>query len=157
MPRPSADRQPAIRRWTIPAAAIIVASLMIRIAWLSAPHALQPDSVEYMQLAHSLTTTGRYSLDGQTFSTSRPPLYPLLIAAAESVTARQETLILAIQCVLGALTVGLTMTVARRFFGERVALVAGMLLAVAPMTGYFAALMLTETLFTFLVLLGVFA
>ena len=130
---------------------------MIRIAWLSAPHALQPDSVEYMQLAHSLTTTGRYSLDGQTFSTSRPPLYPLLIAAAESVTARQETLILAIQCVLGALTVGLTMTVARRFFGERVALVAGMLLAVAPMTGYFAALMLTETLFTFLVLLGVFA
>jgi 4-amino-4-deoxy-L-arabinose transferase-like glycosyltransferase len=157
MPPPSADRPPTIRRWTILTAALLVSSLLIRVAWLSAPHALQPDSLEYLRLAHSLTTTGRFSLDGQTFSTYRPPLYPLLIAAAESVTARPETFILAVQCVLGALTVGLTMMVARRFFGEPVALVTGALLAIAPMTGHFAALMLTETLFTFLVLAGVFA
>lgn len=139
------------------AAAIVVAALVIRLAWLAAPHGLQPDGIEYIKLAHSLVTAGRYSLDGTTLSTYRPPLYPLVIAAAESVTRRWATLLLALQCVLGAITVGLTMAVGRRFFGARTALLAGTMLACAPMTARYTALVLTETLFTFLVMLGVFA
>ncbi len=145
-----------MRRWTISAGVIIVVAFAVRLAWLRAPHALQPDGVEYIQLARSLTTTGRYGMDGHTPSTFRPPLYPLLIAAVESATANWEPLLLGVQCLMGALTVGLTMTIARRFFSDRVALLAGAMLAVAPMTSQFAVLVLTETLFTFLVILAVF-
>ena len=109
-----------------------------------------------MQLARSLIATGRYSMDGRTPSTYRPPLYPLLIAATQSATSHWQPLLLGVQCLMGTLTVGLTMIVARRFFDERVALLAGAMLALAPMSGHFAALVLTETLFTFLVMLAVF-
>ena len=142
-------------RWA--AAGIVVAAFAIRLAWLGAPHNLQPDSLEYIRLAESLVASGMYSMDGTTPSTFRPPLYPLVLAAARTVALRWEALVLAIQCALGAMTVGLTIGIGRRLLGDGVALVAGVMLACAPMTGHFAALILTETLFTFLVVLGVFA
>lgn len=142
-------------RWA--ASGIVVAAFAIRLAWLGAPHDLQPDSLEYIRLAQSLVATGTYGVDGTTPSTYRPPLYPLVLAAAQTITPRWETLILVAQCVLGALTVSLTIGIGRRLLGGREAVVAGLMLACAPMTGRFAALTLTETLFTFLVMFGVFA
>ena len=65
-----------MRRSTIPAAVIIVAALAIRLAWLQAPHALQPDGIEYIRLARSLIATGRYSPGRADAVDMRPPLYP---------------------------------------------------------------------------------
>ena len=133
-----------------------MAAFAIRLAWLAAPHALQPDSLEYIRLARSIVSAGTYSADGVTPSTYRPPLYPFLLAAAQVVTTHWLAAVLVLQCILGAITVGLIMALGRRLIDARVALVAGVLLACAPMTGYFASLLLTETLFTFLVVVGMF-
>jgi hypothetical protein len=42
------------------AAAIVAAALAIRLAWLAAPHDLQPDGNEYVRLAHWLATAHIY-------------------------------------------------------------------------------------------------
>jgi 4-amino-4-deoxy-L-arabinose transferase-like glycosyltransferase len=60
------------------------------------------------------------------------------------------------QSLLGAATVVLVYLIAIDRFNRRVAVVAGLGMALAPMTGYFAAVLLTETLFTFLLTLAVF-
>ena len=139
------------------ATGVVALAFAVRLAWMAAPHVLQPDGIEYIKLAQSIVATGRYSMDGATLSTYRPPLYPFLIAAAMSMTVWWHGLLLVTQCAFGAITVGLTIAIGRRAFDARIALLAGVMLACAPMTGHFAALVLTETLFTFLVVLGVFA
>ena len=57
---------------------------------------------------------------------------------------------------MGALTVTLVYLIAQRHFGRTVAVLAGIGMALAPMTGRFTAVILSETLFTFLLTLGVF-
>jgi 4-amino-4-deoxy-L-arabinose transferase-like glycosyltransferase len=63
--------------------------------------------------------------------------------------------LLVLQVLLGTLTVVLTYHLAGMMFGRAAAIVAGLLLAAAPMTARFTAVVLTETLFTFLLILAI--
>ncbi len=65
--------------------------------------------------------------------------------------------ILLVQSLLGAATVALVYLIARDRFSRAVAVVASLGMALAPMTGYFTAVILTETLFTFLLTLAIFS
>jgi hypothetical protein len=154
-------------------------ALALRAAWLRWPTGLEGDGAEYLQLATSLATSGRYSADGVTLSSYRPPLYPALLAACSfitawgstvpgslfsssrplaplsSLTSATITLVLWIQCLLGAATVTLVYFVARRMFDRKIAALAALFLAVAPMTTRYATTLLTETLFTFLLVAGI--
>jgi 4-amino-4-deoxy-L-arabinose transferase-like glycosyltransferase len=64
--------------------------------------------------------------------------------------------VLLLQALLGTATVALVYLIARDQFGRGVAVLAGVGMALAPMTGRFTAVILTETLFTFLLTLSVF-
>ena len=61
-----------------------------------------------------------------------------------------------LQALLGACTAGLVYLVALSAFTKRIAVVAGLAMAVAPLSCRYTALVMTETIFTFLVTLGAF-
>jgi len=86
----------------------------------------------------------------------RPPLYPSLIAALWWGDAAPITAILVLQAVLGAATVALVYLIARGQFSRTTAILAGVGMVFARMTCLYTAFILTETLFTFLITLGVF-
>jgi 4-amino-4-deoxy-L-arabinose transferase-like glycosyltransferase len=126
----------------------------VRAVWAFWPGPFVGDAVEYWQLATMVATHGRYSYDGVVSSTSRPPLYSALIAALMRLTNHPHAALLAVQIVLGSLTVTLAASLASRVFDRRVGLLAGAALAVAPMSAHFTAVVLSETLFTFFVVLS---
>jgi len=132
-------------------------ALCSRLAWLAWPSSNTGDSVEYFETGVRLASTGMFSMDGRVASSWLPPLYPALIAICSLVSRHPVELMLLLQAVLGAITVACVYSIADQFFGRRAALVAALVLAVAPMTSRFAAVLLTESIFTFLLMGGSWA
>jgi len=101
-----------------------------------------------------IATRGWYTYDGVTSASSRPPLYAFVIALLMRVTSHPHAALVALQILVGSVTVALAAGLARRTFGPSAALIAGAALALAPMTARFTALGLSETLFTFFIVLS---
>jgi len=85
---------------------------------------------------------------------ARAPLYPITIAALwwSERPPLLETRLL--QLILGLTTVLLTYLIATREFGRGVGFIAGIGMAVFPLSCYMTAFILSDTLFTFLLTLG---
>lgn len=142
--------------WIVPA----VVALGVRLCWIRWGAWTSPDVESYLKLAENLRfhqVLGFSTSNGNVIpSTLRPPLYPGLIAAFWWGESAPITEMLLLQVVLGSLTVALVYQIACDSFGKRVALLASFSMAVAPMTCQHTAILLTETLFTFLFVLGIF-
>ncbi|HEX8846544.1 MAG TPA: hypothetical protein VF791_17990 [Pyrinomonadaceae bacterium] len=121
---------------------------------------LSNDSRIYLGLAKNLAFHHVFGLNegAETLlpGAQRPPLYPSLIAALWWGDAAPITAILVLQAVLGAATVALVYLIARGQFSRTTAILAGVGMVFARMTCLYTAFILTETLFTFLITLGVF-
>src|SRR5262245_31514846 len=119
--------------------AVILSAIALchRLFWLQWP-ALTPDSDEYSQLASWIVATGRFTRDGHTPTSYRPPLYPLFLALCSLVAPNRIEAILLIQAAFGTITVLLTYLIAARAFGRQSAVVAGLLLALAPTTARYS-------------------
>lgn len=137
---------------------LIVAAFSVRLAWLHYRTWMAVDSVQYLAIARSLAFHHQFSVDPQTLAptASRPPLYPALIALLWWGENAPVFAVLLIQVMLGAVTVGLVYFMAQDVFSRTTALIAAAAMIVAPMTCLFTVVPLTETLFTFLVMLGLF-
>lgn len=118
------------------------------------------DSPEYLTLAKNIAFHHRFSMDTGAVAllptARRPPLYPALIAAFWWGECPPVAVIMLLQALLGAATVGLVYLMARDKFNRRTALVAGALMALAPLSSHYTAAIMTETLFTFLITCGFF-
>lgn len=132
---------------------ITALALLARVVWLRTP-GLFPDGDEYLTLANWLRLTHTYTLDGRMPTSYRPPLYPALLAALSTISSDPVSTVLFLQCLLGTLTVTMCFLTARRVFGRRAALVGAIMLALAPVTARFSSVLLTETLFIFLLVSG---
>jgi len=137
-------------------AAITFLALLARLGWVKLRSWASGDSQWYIATARNIAFNHIFSSDGSSPTAYRPPLYSALIAALWFGEPAPVFLMLIVQAVLGALTVTLVYLIAGRHFGRAVALLAGVGMAIAPMTGRFTAVILSETLFTFLLTLGVF-
>lgn len=137
-------------------AAVTFLALVVRLAWVKFGSWESGDSQWYLVTARNIAFSHLFSADGINPTAYRPPLYSGLIASLWFGESAPVFAVLLIQSLLGALTVMLVYLIARRQAGRAVALLAGLGLALAPMTGRFTAVILTETLFTFLVTLGIF-
>jgi 4-amino-4-deoxy-L-arabinose transferase-like glycosyltransferase len=135
-------------------------ALAVRLAWISFGGWVAGDSGWYINVARNLAFDHVFSAgtDGSNLAPTafRPPLYSALMALLWFGDSAPIRAVLLLQAVLGAATVALGYLIARDQFGRRVAMLAGMGLALAPMTGHFTAVILSETLFTFLLTLGFF-
>src|SRR5260370_932691 len=109
-----------------------------RAAWLLAALAGGGGPPEYLRLGRPLLTLHAFTDDGVVPAAVRPPLYPAVIAFGELITGRPLAAILVLQVLLGVATVALTFAIADRCFNRRTALIAGCMLAVAPMTSRYS-------------------
>ena len=137
---------------------VVIAALVIRalvtvgvLATGSGPNAFHaPDTDSYLQDAQELLETGTFGPPGEP-EIVRTPGYPLLLLPGVSLGA-PELVTVMLQILLSTLTVilvyDLGWVVTR---DRRTALIAAGLYAIEPLSALYASLILTETLFTFLV------
>lgn len=114
------------------------------------------DASEYVLLAKNLVYHRVFSFDGINPTTFRAPLYPIFIALFWWTETPPIFVVIVAQCILGAATVGLTYLLARHYFDERVAVIAGVGMALAPLTNQMTGVIMCETLLTFLTTLAIF-
>lgn len=140
--------------------ALSLAALAVRLAWLQRGVLVTADGSLYLNAARNLVLHHVFS-HSQSASdvvptVNHPPLYPALIASLWWTDNAPLMAMGLLQAALSAATVGLVYLIARDCFNRTVALVACAGMIIAPMSSFFTSLILTETLFTFLMTLGVF-
>lgn len=141
-------------------AAVTGLALAVRLAWIWFGGWVAGDSAWYLNVARNLVFSHVFGAgtEGANLAPTafRPPLYSAVIALLWFGDSAPINAVLLLQAVLGTATVTLVYLIARDQFPRGVALLAATGMAVAPMTGRFTAVILNETLFTFLLTLGVF-
>jgi 4-amino-4-deoxy-L-arabinose transferase-like glycosyltransferase len=110
-----------------------------------------PDDRDYVGLAFHLHA-GYVGDSGHWFDRGllRTPVYPFVLRAIFDVFGRHYVAVVAINAVIGTATVFLAYRLARLLLPEGYALGAAFLVAIDPASIVFSNLMLTETLFAFL-------
>ena len=134
------------------AIAILSLAFLIRLALLYAyPRPLQSDELDYDQLGWTLAQTGHYAMHGAP-TAFRVPGYSIFIAGVYAIAGRSPMAVKVVQDVLDSLTALLLYILLRRR-DARAALVAGAAWALFPAAILFTDHLLSETLFTFGVVL----
>jgi 4-amino-4-deoxy-L-arabinose transferase-like glycosyltransferase len=136
-----------------PLTAILLGALVVRLVIISMTGDLGiriADERDYHDLATSLVTgTGFTSRFGPT--SLRPPLYPAFVAGAWNLTdSRSLQVVRLLQALLGLATAGLVFHLGRRLYDQPAALAASAVIAYYPALLLSHSLLLTETLFAFL-------
>jgi 4-amino-4-deoxy-L-arabinose transferase-like glycosyltransferase len=113
------------------------------------------DQNGYLLLGRVLAATGRFTrfaaMPQYVPESIRTPLYPAFVAVIDTLFGESRLAITVAQAGLFVLTCLLVYGIARMIASDGVALAAGLVVALYPPLPYFAALVLTETLTTFLV------
>jgi 4-amino-4-deoxy-L-arabinose transferase-like glycosyltransferase len=140
-------------------ALIAVTFALVFAVWLSP--AWEPgldDQVQYLALAHGLADRAEYTraTAGEPFipESLRAPGYPVFLAALCRTVGCDHWRIAVAQAALAGVTVLLVASLARRVVTARPALVVAAIVALYPTFAFFAALALSETLSTFLLVLA---
>ncbi len=133
---------------TVAALAIRAGGGVVLLIRADNPQALSfPDEQQYWLMAQSLAD-GEGLRDELGFRAARMPLYPAFL----SIFARTGVGVIGakvVQWILGGVTAGLAALLAMKIWDHKVGLVAGLLVAFDPFLNFFSSLLLTETLFTF--------
>lgn len=146
-----------------PVVIFFVALLLRLILFLIAvPHPdrfVEVDSREYDALAKNMIRSGVYSMSqGPPFlpDVLRVPGYPVFLSLFYLLFGEGPCWPIVGQLLLGALTCLLTYRLASRLFSAKAGMIAGLLLSFDLLSINFNNLLLSETLFTFLLLLGLY-
>lgn len=139
--------------WLVLAVAIGLRLAVPFLGWAvarPAPLWHEPDTAGYLTAAEQLIHTGKLGTDDQP-EIVRTPGYPLLLAVGIAV-GQVNAVTIALQIVLGCLTVWLVYAAALSMFERRqVALVGAWFCACEPLSILYASKLLSETLFTTLI------
>jgi len=132
--------------------AIFLVALILRLGYIFLIPQAPPiaDAVDYDSIAVNMATGHGFSLNPDVPTPKRPPGLPFILALVYSVFGHSYTAARVLMALLGALTCLLAFRTAEKLFGERVATLAGWILALYPIFIAHHALLLTETPFTFL-------
>jgi hypothetical protein len=141
---------PALRRSHL---LLIVIALVIRLGWSGVQSFRDGTTLTYdderlhWQIAANLIRTGSMITDDGRLA-ARMPLYPLFLAGFAGLGEYGIIVARLAQALIGALVVAIGIRVCLRLFGERAALLGGILLCMDPFAIFFGALLLNETLYS---------
>ncbi len=137
---------------------VLAAALAARLAYwrLQGTIPLVGDALEYDAFARSLVETGRY-LGPHGEAATRMPGYPLFLAALRFAFGGAPAIVIAAQCLLGALTCVVLVDLARRFVPEGWAVACGLTAAFYYDLIVPSAAPLSECLYSFFLVLSVWA
>lgn len=130
-------------------------SILVRIAsWLFYGSWLAGDSPDYIDLARNLAFNNAFAFSGNNgeliYTAFRPVLYPAFIALLWTDVEPPISAIVLIQILLAGITVVMLYSLAHRYFTRRIAFLSALLFALSPMAIRYTLTMMSETLFTFL-------
>jgi 4-amino-4-deoxy-L-arabinose transferase-like glycosyltransferase len=143
-------------RWLL--AALVLATLALRLGFLVWGHSTDPgrmvavDTSSYENTARALAAHGRFAEHPdrpERPNLVRPPGYPLFLYAVYGLGGGRLAAA-AVQVVLGAAVVGMVFWLGLRLGGEAAACAAAALFALDPSSFLYTQLLLSEALFTFL-------
>jgi 4-amino-4-deoxy-L-arabinose transferase-like glycosyltransferase len=112
---------------------------------------IDPDGIVYLSAAKDLLDKNYY----KAFSNVFPPFYPFLTALLYPVTRDFELAGRIISLIFGTLIVFPIFYLGKRLFGETVAIFSVLLSVFQPYLAQFSGSVLTESIYTFLIALGV--
>ena len=154
-------RHPPLQSFGSRVAAICLVALLLRAAFIGyVPR--QPDHVDDSYFYHGAGVSiaqgnGYRAPSTGALTAGWPPGYPFLLGGAYRAFTNSPWTAKWLNVILGVASVALLALAARRHFGPRAALLAAALLAAYPAHIYFTALVMTETLFAFLLTLAWYA
>lgn len=114
------------------------------------------DALDYHRLALWLARSNFFSMDGIHPSALRPPLYPFFVSLVYRAVGPFPAAVQALQTALAGGTAALVFALVRLDHSERKSRWSGALCAVHPVLAAYASYLLSETLFAFLLSLGVY-
>ncbi|MBN2446075.1 MAG: glycosyltransferase family 39 protein [Phycisphaerae bacterium] len=141
---------------------IFIVALTLRLVWVVVWSMHQgaelkfPDEELHWQLARNLVHNGSLVSDDGRYA-ARMPLYPLFLAGFAWAGQFGMGAARLAQALMGAATAWLAFMITHRPFGNRAAVIAGLLVACDPYGVFFCGLLLTEVLFTFVSVALVYA
>ena len=144
-------------------AAILAIALAARVAWIAATDfrpTLSDDAGRYDFLGRSLADNAGFVNPNGHLTMFWPPGYPFILAALYKlyphwlIADHTVKAALLLNALLGTATVALVYAIGVRAFGRRAALVAAAITALFPSLVFLAGVTLSETAFTFLLLLA---
>ena len=139
--------------------ALFALGLVVRLVVLwntSGLEAKIADERDYVRLADGILAGRGFVSDSGQPTSLRPPLYPALVAGTWSVAGpRNMQAVRAVQIVLAALTAWLVFELGRRAFDSRVGAWAAIVVWLYPELVFFNFTILTETLYTLLLVASV--
>lgn len=136
-----------------PAAGLFCLALAFRLLFALQPPPAEADAADYLRLARDLRSGQGYVDPAGRPSAFRPPLYPLFLA----LTGPEPRLAAAIQSALGASNCLLTVALASRFVPGPASWMAGLLLALDPVSAAASSVLLSEVPYQTLFLLMLLA
>jgi 4-amino-4-deoxy-L-arabinose transferase-like glycosyltransferase len=116
--------------------------------------AMSFDSQEYKALALNIVNHHRFSWDSEP-ATFRTPGYPLFIAGIYSLFGVKDWVVMLFQAFLSVATIYLVYLIARSSFGELAGIISACLFSIDFTSILFSSLFMSETLYVFFLLLGV--
>ena len=120
----------------------------------------KPDSITYHNPALSLLEYGKFSvsLNHPDFpETIRTPGYPLFMAFIYYLFGVKPWVVILFQILLSTLTVIMVFDLGKRLVSPSVGFIASIFLLLDPVSFYYSEVLLTETLFTFLITLTIWS
>ena len=115
---------------------------------------LVADMIGYNEAAMSLLQDGQFRVKG-VVSASRPPVYPYFLMVIYYIFGHHFLIARLMQAVAGALITTLVFSIGKDMFDRKIGALAGIIYAFYPASWAMGDMLLTETLFTFLMLLSV--
>lgn len=112
------------------------------------------DMLGYNEAAISLIQDGEFRVKG-VIAANRPPIYPYFLMVMYTVFGQSFILVRLVQALIGALTAVLLFKIGAKMFDRRVGLLAGLIYALYPATWAFCDQLLTEALFTLLMMVSI--
>ncbi|HTR82764.1 MAG TPA: glycosyltransferase family 39 protein [Bacteroidota bacterium] len=132
---------------------ILAVALALRCAAIAVYHSpLVSDDKDYVAIAHSIVHGDGIALDGKP-TAYRLPGYPLLLACSYSLFGETNLPIKILQALADVGSCMLLFLLGRRLFSEKIGLVAAAILALFPIQILYVTHLMTETLFTTILLL----
>jgi 4-amino-4-deoxy-L-arabinose transferase-like glycosyltransferase len=136
--------------------ALLLVALAIRVALVAGSTTMRlqiVDEQHYAQLASNLLHVQQFAFEPGKPTSMRPPLYPAFVAALWKIAGTEDPQVVrGAQVVLGLLLVIGTYSLTLRLYSRREAIIAAAIMACYPSFLYAGALVLTEVLFTALLL-----
>lgn len=111
------------------------------------------DEGDYSAIAENLATKNIYSKDGEQLTAYRPPLWPILLSIIYRFSGPKALYGMMLNCLLATCVIILTYFFTKKYWGPNCALLAMLVINFDPNTLKYFCHLLTETLYSFLLLL----